>query len=220
MFSEIFSGRCPACSGASALNMPLCNDCIDKLETYEYFCSRCGFPLSKPGSSCYKCNGRLSKHITNLYALYHYNKSIRGLLLNIKFSYNIRSALTFKKLVHLPDFKTQYDGVVTVPSHFLRHFYRFYHPAVILGEITAEKLNVPILKNLKRSRYTSFQSHLLKKQRYDNVKGAFRCTAFNDEIKNILLIDDIFTTGATINECVSVLKKAGAERIDVLVFAK
>lgn len=220
MFSEIFSGRCPACSGASAINMPLCNDCIENLETYEYFCNRCGFPLLKAGSSCYKCNGRLSKHITNLYALYHYNKSIRALLLNMKFNYNVRSAYTFKKLVNLPDFKTQYDGIITVPSHFLRHFYRFYHPAEVLSKITAAKLNIPILNNLRRRRYTTFQFHLLKKQRYENVKGAFKCKPFSSEIKNILLIDDIYTTGATINECVSVLKKAGAERIDILVFAK
>lgn len=220
MFSEIFSGRCPSCGGASALNMPLCDKCMEELSPYIHFCSKCGFPLLKAGSACYRCKGKVSKDITNLYALYHYDKSIRMLLLNIKFHYNIRSAVTFKRIVNLPNFLTEYHGILTVPSHFFRHFFRFYHPAVVLSKIVSNRLNVPVLNNLKRTRYTTFQSHLLKQERYRNVKNAFSCRDFESGIENILLVDDIFTTGATINECVSVIKKAGAKRIDVLVFAK
>ena len=52
------------------------------------------------------------------------------------------------------------------------------------------------------------------------MQDAFFCKKYNDNIKNILLIDDVFTTGATINQCVKALYNAGARRIDVLVFAK
>ena len=220
MFNEIFSGKCPACSGASAINAPLCNSCLSHLKPFIHFCGKCGFPLSKPGASCYRCKGKLSKRITNIYALYHYDKAVRSIILQMKFHYNVRLGYTFKKLINLPNFATKYDGIITVPSHFFRHFFRFYHPADLLAKYTACQLNIPLLHNLKRVRYTKFQSHISKEERKENVHNAFKCSKFNENIKNILLIDDTLTTGATINQCVNEIYKAGAKRIDVLVFAK
>lgn len=107
-----------------------------------------------------------------------------------------------------------------MPSHFFRHFFRFYHPTDLLTSWVATQLNIPVLNNLKRIHYTKFQSHILRKERKENVKNAFYCKKFTSDTKNILLVDDILTTGATINECVQVLHKAGARKIDVLVFAK
>lgn len=220
MLNEIFFGKCPACSGATAINSPLCNKCLSMLQPFIYFCGKCGFPLSKAGASCYRCKGKLSKRITNIYALYHYDKSIRNLIIQMKFHYNIRLKYTLKKLINLPNFVTNYDGIIAVPSHFLRNFVRFYHPADILAKYTAYKLNIPLLHNLKRVRYTQFQSHILRNERKENVANAFKCKIFDGNVKNILLIDDILTTGATINQCVNEIYKAGARRIDVLVFAK
>ncbi len=220
MLNEIFFGKCPACSRAAAINEPLCSICMKTLKPYTHFCGICGFPVTKAGAVCYRCSGKLSQRITNIYALYHYNKSIRQIILQMKFHYNIRLRFTLKHLINLPGFVTKYDGIITVPSHFMRRFYRFYHPADIMAKYTASKLNIPILHNLKRVRYTQFQSHILRKERYENVKNAFYCKPFHNKIEKILLIDDVFTTGATINECVSAVYKAGARRIDVLVFAK
>lgn len=220
MLDEIFFGRCPACGGAAAINATLCDKCLSMLQPFIYFCGRCGFPLSRQGVSCYRCKGKLSKRINNIYALYHYDKVVRSIILQMKFHYNIRLGYTLKHIIHLPNFITEYDGIVTVPCHFLRRFIRFYHPADVLAKWTAYKLNVPLLNNLKRVRYTKFQSHISRNDRKGNVLKAFYCKKFKSDIKNILLVDDILTTGATINECVHELYKAGARRIDVLVFAK
>ena len=138
----------------------------------------------------------------------------------MKFHYNIRLNYTLKHLINLPNFVTQYDGIEIVPSHFFRRLVRFYHPADVIGKYVAYKLNTAVLHHLKRVRYTAFQSHISKEERYKNVQDAFFCKKYNDNIKNILLIDDVFTTGATINQCVKALYNAGARRIDVLVFAK
>ena len=220
MLNEIFSGKCPACSGASVINAALCDECMLQLNPFKYFCGQCGFPLLRPGASCYRCKGKISKRITNIYALYHYDKVVRSIVLNIKFHYSIRLKYTLRQLIYLPNFVTKYDGVVTVPSHFLRHFVRFYHPADMLEEYAAYKLNIPVLHNLKRVRYTKFQSHISRNERKENVAHAFKCSKFSENIKNILLVDDVLTTGATINQCVNEIYKAGARRIDVLVFAK
>lgn len=220
MLKEIFSGKCPVCSGASALNEPVCSNCREHLKPYIHFCGKCGFPLTKPGISCYRCSGKISKRITNIYALYHYNKYARSIILQMKFHYNIRLNYTLKHLINLPNFVTKYDGIEIVPSHLFRRMFRFYHPADVIGKYVAYKLNVPVLHHLKRVRYTVFQSHISKSERVENVKDAFQCKKYNENIKNILLIDDVFTTGATINQCVKALYSAGARRIDVLVFAK
>lgn len=220
MLKEIFSGKCPVCSGASSLKEPVCSVCINQLKPYVFFCGKCGFPLTKAGGFCYRCSGKISKRITNIYALYHYNKYARSIILQMKFHYNIRLRYTLKHLINLPNFITDYDGIEIVPSHFLRQFFRFYHPADVLGRYTAYKLNIPVLHHLKRVRYTAFQSHISKSERAVNVQDAFSCKKYNENIKNILLIDDVFTTGATINQCVKSIYNAGARRIDVLVFAK
>lgn len=220
MLKEIFSGKCPVCSGASALNEPVCSNCREHLKSYIHFCGKCGFPITKAGGFCYRCSGKISKRITNIYALYHYNKYARSIILQMKFHYNIRLNYTLKHLINLPNFVTQYDGIEIVPSHFFRRMFRFYHPADVIGKYVAYKLNVPVLHHLKRVRYTAFQSHISKSERVENVKDAFQCKKYNENIKNILLVDDVFTTGATINQCVKALYSAGARRIDVLVFAK
>lgn len=220
MLNEIFYGKCHACSGAAAINEPLCENCINNIKPYIYFCGKCGFPINKAGASCYRCSGKISNKITNIYALYHYDKYVRQLIIQMKFHYNFRLKYTLHHLIHLPNFVTKYDGITTVPSHFLRRFMRFYHPADIISKYTSSVLNVPILHNLKRVRYTKFQSHIERNERKENVKNAFYCKPLKEHEKNILLIDDVFTTGATINECVKALHIAGAKRIDVLVFAK
>lgn len=220
MISEVFFGRCSSCGGETPVNYPLCQSCVTSLEKYEAFCGKCGFPVSKAGACCYRCRSKFFNKFTDIYAVYKYKGALRNLLLGIKFHYNIRGALTLKNITELPDFNIKYDCVVSVPSFALRRFRRFRHPADILADIISERLDIPNLKLLKRIRNTSFQSLLLKKERFENVKNAFHCGKLPDNVKNILLADDILTTGATVSECASSLKKAGAKRIDCIVFAK
>ena len=107
-----------------------------------------------------------------------------------------------------------------MPCFFLRKFRRFFHPTDILAQFISKSLNIPIYNGLKRTKNTIFQFKLNKKERSDNVKQAFICKNYPKNSTNFLLIDDIFTTGATVAECANILKKHGAKRIDVLVLAK
>ena len=220
MFNEIFSGRCPSCNEGSALNMPMCESCLNKLTTFDYFCGKCGFPLSRQGINCYRCSSKTFKNITNIYALYQYKSSIRKLLLDIKFHYNIRSSLTLKNIIHLPQFITKYSYIAIVPCFFTRKFRRFYHPANIFSSYISKTLSIPLYKGLYRIRNTIFQFQLNRKARSENVYKAFKSNIKLIDKPNILLVDDIFTTGSTVAECADVLKKSGAGRIDVIVLAK
>lgn len=109
-----------------------------------------------------------------------------------------------------------------MPLHNVRFREREFNQAHILTQAIAACFGIKDLSGcLKRISATRPQSELDKKERLGNIKGAFE--AARGELiykKNLLLVDDLFTTGATLNECAGVLKKAGAGKINCLTFAR
>ena len=113
---------------------------------------------------------------------------------------------------------TVYDAIVPVPSHPLRRLKRFFHPAELAAGYLAKTSGVPIIKAIYRKRNTVFQYRLKATARKQNVSGAFGIRT-KEKLKNVILVDDIFTTGSTLNECAKLLKTAGVSRIDCYVIA-
>jgi ComF family protein len=109
------------------------------------------------------------------------------------------------------------DYVIPVPLHNARRRDRTYNQSEFIAEGAAGIIGADVLfKALKRTRYTGTQTKLNKPQRKENVKDAFAVNPEFSKIicnKNILLVDDVITTGATILECAAVLKAAGAGKI-------
>ncbi|OGW02978.1 MAG: hypothetical protein A2889_03015 [Nitrospinae bacterium RIFCSPLOWO2_01_FULL_39_10] len=112
--------------------------------------------------------------------------------------------------------------IIHVPLHIKRLKERGYDQAYILSEGIGIRLGIPVsYGNLVRMRYTAPQVNLSGSERMKNVKGAFLITDPSElKDKSILLIDDVFTTGATIKESVKVIKRAGAGKVYVLTFAR
>jgi ComF family protein len=114
------------------------------------------------------------------------------------------------------------DLIVPVPLHKTRLKERGFNQSLLLAKGLARIYHLPIdYLNLKRIRATDHQVNLKGKDRLVNVKGAFAVKdrdAFKG--KKVLLIDDVYTTGATISECSKVLKKAGAKEVNVLTLAR
>ncbi len=114
------------------------------------------------------------------------------------------------------------DLVVPVPLHKKRLRHRGFNQALLLAHGVSERFSVPLhYDNLVRLRSTRPQVELSGRERAENVRGAFgmvRPSEVGD--KRILLIDDVFTTGATMNECAKVLKDAGAASVTVLTLAR
>jgi ComF family protein len=109
-----------------------------------------------------------------------------------------------------------------VPIHFFRMLKRKYNQSALLARFIGKASGKPVFYNtLARVRATKSQGHMGEKERRANVKGAFRAKP-RPELAgaDVLLIDDVFTTGATVSECAAVLKKAGAARVYVLAFAR
>lgn len=114
------------------------------------------------------------------------------------------------------------DALLPVPLHRQRLFERRYNQSGLLAQEIGKLTNKPVLVDaLSRVRDTPQQGHLKRKERQENVRGAF---AAKDKGllagKTLVVVDDVMTTGATVSECARVLLKAGAARVDVLALAR
>jgi ComF family protein len=114
------------------------------------------------------------------------------------------------------------DLLIPVPLHPRRLRERGFNQSLLLARFFKKKHSIPLdFTSLQRFRLTQPQTQLSASERRKNVRGAFRVTnAEAVEEKRILLIDDVFTTGATVRECAKVLVEAGAKQVDVLTLAR
>ena len=115
-----------------------------------------------------------------------------------------------------------YDIIIPVPISKKRKKERGYNQSLLIARKISSKEKIKLGdKVISKVKNNNTQSKLNKEERAENVKNVYKITS-NKEIinKNILLIDDIYTTGATLNECSRMLKQAGAKKIDVLTIAK
>lgn len=110
--------------------------------------------------------------------------------------------------------------VIPVPLHKKRLNWRGFNQAELIAEEISKHFNLPIQKDLIRIKENKIQAKLKEKERYENVKGCFSWAGGNLKGKKIILIDDVLTTGATLNECARILKSAGADEVWGIVVAK
>lgn len=215
MLKEIFYRACLECGHPSENSLPVCPDCLDSLEKYPFSCESCGFPSVIPAKICGKC--RTKRYRDRIHIAYKYRGPVKKLIRDIKFSYRTTGAEAVRALADDLAFE-KYDAVTDVPSHFTRRIRRFSHPALLLAKYIAKSSGSEYKKILKRTRSTEYQFKLRKTQRISNVKGAFAVYGDVRGLK-ILLVDDIITTGSTIEECSRILKKSGASQVDIFALA-
>ena len=114
-----------------------------------------------------------------------------------------------------------WDAVVPVPLYHRRRRERGFNQARELADGLGAGRGIGVLDCLARDRETLSQTGLERRERQDNMKGAFRLKArFDVRGRNLLIVDDVFTTGATTNACARVLVEAGANRVAVLTVAR
>ena len=111
------------------------------------------------------------------------------------------------------------DEITFVPIHWRRKFTREFNHAELLAKFIAAKINKPIKDYLKKTKNTPQQSLLSRRKRLSNVRNSFEIKG-NPEGKRLLLVDDVATTLATLNEASKVLRKAGAKKVIALVLAR
>lgn len=155
-----------------------------------------------------------------------YNGKIREKIIEYKFSKKSYLNKFFCKIilknekmyVHLK----KYDIIMPVPIHKKRKRERGYNQSELIAVNISKKLGIPLQnKVLFKIQNTVPQSTLTKKQRTLNIQGAYKAKKVEQNIgKTVLLVDDVYTTGSTLNECAKALKKVGIKNIGVLTISK
>lgn len=199
----------------------VCTECGNNLPyTRKYFrCKKCGKPLAESNIGiCRHCTTEKS-YITKKTAAFVYVDNAKDGIVAFKKEQNISRAATFAtyiaEMVKFDFGEIEFDYVVSVPPRIKKFNESDYDQAYELARAVSLKLSVPYLKGIMRqTAKIQKQSSLSYAGRLENVKGKFAVTRPSYiKDKTILVIDDVCTSGATLNECGRVLKTSGAYRV-------
>ncbi|MBO5179877.1 MAG: ComF family protein [Clostridia bacterium] len=200
----------------------VCGFC-NKIISEEYTCKICQEKLKY----IYESEKQLisvNKNFEILVCAYKYKGIIRSKLLQYKFKNKKYLYLSLsERLVKLLNrYSKEIDFIIPVPIHFMRSFERGYNQSMLIAQFIAQKMNIELRNNiLKKVHNNKPQSILSASKRKKNVSNVYIVKNSNAiRGKTILLIDDIYTTGATVNECSRILKENGAKKIIVATIAK
>lgn len=225
----IYPVRCPICGEiVIPKGKRICSPCRDKLPyVKEPRCLKCSKPVElEEKEYCSDCE-RKNYHFDKGYSVWVYNDDMRHSIADFKYN-NKREYARFyvEEMVRLYGKaikKLAPDVIVPVPIHKSKYRERGYNQADILARGFGRTLNIPVLSQLLvRNKKTLPQKKLSDKERLQNLQEAFeldlsQLNYCHKKIIKVLLIDDIYTTGSTVEACTNVLKASGIEQVYFLV---
>ncbi len=213
------------CAGCQRTGHVLCASCIAQIQPLPSpICDVCGTPLSTYGV-CKSCQYH-RPNLNGQRAVALYQEPLRGCIHALKYDGNVRLAVPLGLLLarSFRYYGMQADMLIPVPLHRERHKQRGFNHASLLAEVCAAHIGIPMNDTiLVRHRATVAQVDLHPSERYQNVAGAFACSSSaKKELhgRSILIMDDVSTTGATLEACSTPLYAAGAREVWGLVLAR
>ncbi len=220
---------CTVCGGAAEGGHYICWDCLAGLPFIrDPYCSLCGDPLEGSVEHDFVCSWCMRNRpaFDMARSAVRYRGAVGHLLQRYKYhhatylSYDLCLLLAGCVRAHL--LKDGIDAIAYVPLHPRKARSRSYNQSRLLAEHLSHHLHIPVERNtLRRVRWTSTQTRLHAEARRMNVMGAFQCCIPDwVEGRRWLLIDDVMTTGATVDACARVLKENGARRVVVATVAR
>ena len=220
----VFPPICPGCGQVCGSAGGLCADCFSKLVfIIEPFCHRCGKPIdaiAKEWGFCPFCKESGGFCFDEARVALIYDESSAALILGLKYADKTETTPMLARWLRRALGDLTADVVVPVPLSRSRLLQRRYNQAALLAKQLAAMISVKYKPLLKRNRDTGNQGNLSGPQRKKNVKGAFSVTNdFDIKGKTVIIVDDVMTTGATMNECAKTLKQAGAGKIIAVTLA-
>ncbi len=200
---------------------PLCHHCDQLLtEDRQIICQTCWERI--PPFEGDLDQSLIERSFDTIYILFKYEEIVQMLIHLLK--YNRYLSLTHyfaeESLLRFPHLKNnKYDAIIPVPLYKTRERERGYNQSEQISFALKAKFQIPVKSELLlRKRNTISQTTMSKKERDLNVRNAFYCPNRISE-NVVLLVDDVITTGSTVEACVTCLKNAGVERVDVFTIA-
>jgi len=220
----IYPDRCPLCGKVMYVGSGtyICRECIGKAEYVKApFCMKCGKPVSQDTEFCMDCQGRQSSFKCGR-AVFVYNSCMQQSVARFKYASRTGYARYYasQALERYGSWieSISPDAFIPVPIHEKRRLKRGFNQSGIIAGLLGELTGIQVIHNLVvRTKDTVPQKNLSDKERKLNLSGAFEVVKESRElyqnIKCVIIIDDIYTTGSTIEECSFVLKRAHIEEV-------
>ena len=227
----LYPANCVLCQIPLVLDETyLCASCTQRIEPLKApTCLKCARPLPPYGnhrSLCSPCRSE-RPYYDRGFALVPYQESVKTIFHQIKFQKKLWLLKIFSKWLRefCSAYETRnYEMIVPIPLDATRERQRGFNQALVIAKMlerSNSKTFPQVSKLLKKKKKTPPQSQLRRQERLNNLEGAFSVKKRGlVRGKQILLVDDIFTTGSTINECAKILKADGAERVDFFTIAR
>lgn len=221
----LYPVRCPVCGEiVIPKGNKICPPCEGRLQfVTEPRCKKCSKPIEEDQREyCSDCECK-NFHFDHGYSLWIYDSVMKKSVSDFKYSHKKEYAKYY-----IQEIVNNYgetikrlspDVLVPVPIHKSKYYERGYNQTEILAKGLARELKIPVLTHLLiRNKKTLAQKHLSDKERLRNLRQAFvfnkkEAYKYPNKLKKILLVDDIYTTGSTIEACTNVLMKHGIDRV-------
>lgn len=227
LLNVILPPNCPVCGKKTAGEHDLCSHCYTKIHFItKPYCQCCGRPYEFKTFDELICGACLQKRplFHKARAAFTYDDFSKKLILPFKHGRRTELApFLVQLLIRVGnDLIKEADVIIPVPLHRFRLMKRGYNQAALLAGLLAKKYRKHYAPDvLKRIKHTKSQGHLSPSARAKNLQGAFHIVhASKIKNKRILLIDDVMTSGATVNACTKILLKNGAKQVDILTLAR
>lgn len=227
--SLVYPPHCVVCNTEVEPGVHLCASCeggVRKIEAPS--CRQCSSPFEGEITGSFCCSNCVDRkfHFTASVSCYRARGMVRDLIHRFKYDrhYYLRHQLAIWAAEALEDERLQspgFDALIPVPLHPTRQREREFNQAEAIAELLGERFQKQVINALQRIRYTDSQTMHDRAERMENLRGAFR-VRHPDAVLNrhLVLVDDVFTTGSTVEECARVLMEAGAASVRALVVAR
>lgn len=227
--SLLYPPRCEICAAGVGGAEYLCEPCRKSARVIRPpFCGRCSEPFHGEIDGEFECANCAQRHFhfTHAVARFRSRGVVRELVHRFKYQreYHLRFLLADFLLEAMQDDRMAAlpcDAFVPVPLHPARLRWREFNQARAIADVAGKSAGIPVLDCLRRTRNTSTQTGHDRAERMENLRNAFALRQ-SDGVRgqHLVLLDDVFTTGSTVDECARMLMAAGAASVRALTVAR
>lgn len=215
----VYPRTCPICGKITGKGAKICPNCRNGLiYLQEPRCKKCSKALTtEEAEYCYDCSRTEHSYDTGI-SVFSYNKAMRESVTAFKY-HNKREYADF----YVDEICNRYrnlmmtwkaDGIIPVPIHKSKLTKRGFNQATLLARGISGTTGIPVYeKYLIRTKKTTPQKELNNRERKKNLKKAFLISDNNVKLNSVIIVDDIYTTGSTVDACAELLKEAGVEKV-------